>query len=133
MNLYTKVVYGSIGYTRTFQLILKQSPLIEVFRRVHTMMRDNFHLLHRTVRHAPPNLQNTLRQLRDMLEKDAAHEIHVGRTAYKLEDHFREGMRLLQTAKTMVMTALGQEGLLGDESDENAMVELEMEDLEVIE
>ena len=107
MNLYTKIVYRSIGYMWTFQLILKQSPLIEEFHKLHTMMRDNFHLSHHLVWHAPPNLQNTLRQLWDMPERDATHEIHIGREAYKLEDHFREGMHLLQTAKMMVMTALG--------------------------
>ncbi|KAI0688586.1 hypothetical protein BC835DRAFT_301430 [Cytidiella melzeri] len=63
MNLYIKVVYGSSGYARTFQLILKQSPLIEVFRQVHRTMQDNFHLLHHSVRHAPPDLRNTIQAL----------------------------------------------------------------------
>ncbi|KAI0085494.1 hypothetical protein BDY19DRAFT_996633 [Irpex rosettiformis] len=67
MNLYIKVVYGSSGYARTFQLILKQSPLIEMFRRLHRTMQDNFHLLHRS-----------------------AHEFHQGRKSYALEDYVRE-------------------------------------------
>ncbi|KAK7678135.1 hypothetical protein QCA50_018928 [Cerrena zonata] len=96
MNLYIKVIYSGVGYTRTFQLIIKQSPLIDIFRRVHTLMQDNFHLLHRSVRHAPPNLQNTLTVLQHLLEESKAHEVHLGRKAYKLMDHLREGMRMLQ-------------------------------------
>ena len=84
MNLYTKVriwkfgtaarslplsqvTYGGKGSNRSFQLVVKNSPLIETFRRVHTNIRENFHLLHRSVRHAPVNIQSTLGTLTQML------------------------------------------------------------------
>ncbi|KAI0074535.1 hypothetical protein K474DRAFT_1601263 [Panus rudis PR-1116 ss-1] len=74
MNLYTKVIYGSTGSTRTFELVLKQSPLIELFRHVHRLMQDNLHVLHRTVRHARPDLRSTIQVLRNLLEESKAHE-----------------------------------------------------------
>ncbi|KAF8973352.1 hypothetical protein BDZ97DRAFT_1648916, partial [Flammula alnicola] len=52
MNLYTKIIYGSSGSAQTYELILKQSPLIEVFQHVHTLIQNNFHLLYRSTRHA---------------------------------------------------------------------------------
>src|ERR1700723_3874739 len=100
MNLYTKVVYGSSGPARTFQLILKQSPLIETFRHVHLIVQDNFHLLHRTVRHAPPDIRNTLKVLCEMLEQHQAYEFVHDRTACDLTNHLTDGMHVLQTEKT---------------------------------
>ncbi|KAH7906214.1 hypothetical protein BJ138DRAFT_1223402 [Hygrophoropsis aurantiaca] len=123
MNLYTKVVYGSSGSARTFELILKQSPLIEIFRRVHVLIQDNFHMLHRSVRHAPPNLKNTLSVLCALLEKHKAHEIVPNRNTSPeaLKDHFKDGMLVLQTQK-------GNQAQGEDEDD--ARGELEFEDLE---
>ncbi|KIJ31748.1 hypothetical protein M422DRAFT_124782, partial [Sphaerobolus stellatus SS14] len=43
-NLYTKVVYGGQFSNRTLQLMLKQSPLIEVFRGVHHLVADWLHI-----------------------------------------------------------------------------------------
>ncbi|PSS32232.1 hypothetical protein PHLCEN_2v2001 [Hermanssonia centrifuga] len=124
MNLYTKVVYSGSGSSRTFQLVLKQSPLIQVFRQVHTLMQDNFFLLHRTVRHAPSDLRNTIKALCDELERNKAHEYNENRqTAPDLIDHFREGMRILQTTKTTPST---------DDSANDFAGELELDDLEVI-
>ncbi|KAI0750575.1 hypothetical protein BC629DRAFT_1584883 [Irpex lacteus] len=87
MNLYIKVVYSSTGYARTFQLILKQSPLIEVFRQIHRTMQDNFHLLHRSIRHAPPDLTNTINTLCDLLQENKAHVVDESRSSYNLVDH----------------------------------------------
>ncbi|KAI0257815.1 hypothetical protein BC834DRAFT_809974, partial [Gloeopeniophorella convolvens] len=45
-NMYTKVIYSGSGQTRTLQLVIKHSPLIEIFRSVSTVVQDNFALLH---------------------------------------------------------------------------------------
>ena len=135
----SKVVYGSSGYTRTFQLILKQSPLIEVFRHLHRTMQDNFHLLHRSVRHAPPNQQNSIQALCALLRNNKAHEFERGRTSYKLTDHMDEGINKMQSTTT---SSIGDEMGSGVEPEYSAIldgiekeadgveVELELDDLE---
>ncbi|KAI0717551.1 hypothetical protein C8T65DRAFT_804900 [Cerioporus squamosus] len=135
MNLFTKVVYGSSGYTRTFQLIIKQSPLIELFRTVHTLFQDNFHLLHRSVRHAPPDIKSTINILLDELEKHEAHVYKPNRTAdAKLTDHLREGMYILQTTTGILRddNTAGQEDDLEAEDKEDIDVEVEVDDLEAM-
>ncbi len=136
MNLFTKVVYGSSGYTRTFQLIIKQSPLIELFRKVHTLFQDNFHLVHRSVRHAPPDTASTLKVLLDELKKSDVHAFKPERRAeVKLEDHLREGMYILQTS-TRIMRGAEAEDAAGDEDtndDEDEDMELDIDDLEAAE
>ncbi|THH23068.1 hypothetical protein EUX98_g8113 [Antrodiella citrinella] len=131
MNLFTKVVYGSSGYTRTLLLIIKQSPLIETFRKIHTLMQDNFHLLHRSVRHAPPNIQNTITALRELLEKTNGHLFSPDRIeglTVSLMDHYSDGMYKLQT------TPIGKKGglVIDGEADEEMGIEeeLDIDDLE---
>ncbi|KAI0683240.1 hypothetical protein BC835DRAFT_1409447 [Cytidiella melzeri] len=127
MNLYIKVVYGSSGYARTFQLILKQSPLIEVFRRIHQTMQDNFHLLHRSVRHAPPDLTNTIQALCDLLRKNKAHEFDDSRKSYDLKHHMNDGLYLLQSTVT---NKLSTEETAGEIEDIDVDDELGVDDLE---
>ncbi|KAI0691137.1 hypothetical protein BC835DRAFT_1417357 [Cytidiella melzeri] len=127
MNLYIKVVYGSSGYARTFQLILKQSPLIEVFRRIHQTMQDNFHLLHRSVRHAPPDLTNTIQALCDLLRKNKAHKFDDSRKSYDLKHHMNDGLYLLQSTVT---NKLSTEETAGEIEDIDVDDELGVDDLE---
>lgn len=130
MNLYIKVIYGGAGYTRTWQLVLKQSPLIEVFRKIHTNMRNNFFLLNRTIRHAPPSSAGTIEVLCDQLKKHRAHEFQSGRSAAtKQRDHFREGMRILQMEKLAAAGVFGDEHE-GDNSDLTAE-DITTDDLEI--
>ncbi|KAI0083556.1 hypothetical protein BDY19DRAFT_1079007 [Irpex rosettiformis] len=133
MNLYIKVVYGSSGYTRTFQLILKQSPLIEIFRHLHRTMQDNFHLLHRSVRHAPQSQQNTLQALCTLLCTNKAYEIEDGRKSYELIDHVHEGIYKLQssgTVATVEMTGPEDGNVFSDDTEKDEEAEVEIDDLE---
>ncbi|KAI0779057.1 hypothetical protein BC629DRAFT_1289968, partial [Irpex lacteus] len=138
MNLYIKVVYGSSGYTRTFQLVLKQSPLIEIFRKLHHTMQDNFHLTSRTVRHAPQNQLNTLQALCTMLHVNKAYEYQKDRKSYELTDHVREGIYKLQTSASAEIpqpeaSGIGIEGTAaseGNDDDKDEEAEVEIDDLE---
>ncbi|KAI0090786.1 hypothetical protein BDY19DRAFT_1035348 [Irpex rosettiformis] len=134
MNLYIKVVYGSSGYTRTFQLILKQSPLIEVFRHLHRTMQDSFHLPHRSVRHAPQSQENTLQALCALLCANKAYEFEDNRKSYELTDHVHEGIYKLQSSATIVTMAekSGSEGesVFTDDAEKDDEAEVEIDDLE---
>ena len=54
-------------------------------------MQDNFHLLHRSVRHAQPDLSNTIQALCDQLKEYQAYEFHDGRSSYDLKHHVSIG------------------------------------------
>ncbi|KIJ35147.1 hypothetical protein M422DRAFT_181128, partial [Sphaerobolus stellatus SS14] len=72
-NLYTKVVYGGRFSNRTLQLMLKQSPLIEIFRRVHHLVDDWLHITKRSKKHAPSDMKNTLKSLCNYMAEGKAH------------------------------------------------------------
>lgn len=127
-----QVVYSSTGYARTFQLILKQSPLIEVFRRIHRTMQDNFHLLHRSIRHAPPDLTNTINALCDLLQENKAHIMDESRSSYNLVDHVSMGLYKLQTS-TMLnsIDGTGVDNEDNEETGDGEPDETEEADLEI--
>jgi hypothetical protein len=101
---------------------------------VHTNIRDNFQLFHRSVRHAPVSLQSTLETLTELLRKNHAHEsaTQVG-VEYKdtahLDDHFRQGMEIFLNEKTVQFGA--DDGNEGDVIEDNSIIsaELELEDI----
>ena len=68
-----------------------------MFRQIHTSMQDHFHLLHRSIRHAPTSLKSTLDALGVLLEEGHTHSVEESRQARKIMDHLREGMRIFQT------------------------------------
>lgn len=128
------MTYSGKGSNRSFQLVVKNSPLIETFRRVHTNIRDNFHLLHRSVRHSPANLKATLEKLTQMLQTHRAHEcaVRVGDEyieTVKLDDHYQLGMVSLHREKNVQFGAdsSNDEGDIEDSTLNS--VDLELEDI----
>ena len=103
---------------------------------MHTNIRENFHLLHRSVRHAPVNLQSTLGTLTQMLQKYRGHE-SITRVGFEymeteeLEDHFQQGMFSLMKEKNVVF---GIDGSNEEDIEERTLIstELELEDMEHI-
>ena len=84
------------------------------------MIEDNFHLLHRSVRHAPPSLQNTMKVLLAHLEEERAHENGVFRgIEHPVPDYYMTGIELLQTDK------MGTDTI----EDEEIATELELDDI----
>jgi hypothetical protein len=83
-------------------------------------------MLHRSVRHAPPNLTTTIKVLCDGLKKNQAHSFDPLRQVAKLLHHLQEGEWQIQTEKGND-TGIGME--LGDEGESGAIVE--MDDLEI--
>jgi hypothetical protein len=121
----SQVVYAGSGKARTLPLVIKQSPLIEIFWSIHVLIQDNFHMLHRSVCHAPPDLTTTIKVLCNGLKKYQAHKSDSARQAtVKLIHHFQVGMKRIQTEKNnRVRMELGDEG--GDTG-----MAIEMDDLE---
>ncbi|KAI0258559.1 hypothetical protein BC834DRAFT_835342 [Gloeopeniophorella convolvens] len=133
-NLYTKVVYSGTGSSSTLTLVIKQSPLIQIFRSAHTVIQDNFALLHRSTRHAPQDLTNTLDILCKSLEKHHAHSIdnsRHGEGIYKVNDYIQMGMlRMLQGP---LVEAIGENAGGGDDNDEETALldDISNDDLDI--
>lgn len=72
-NLYTKVVYGGKFSNCTLHLMIKQSPLIEVFCSVHYLIEDWLHITKHTKNHVSHNMENILRRLMMYMKEGNAH------------------------------------------------------------
>ncbi len=99
-------------------------------------MQDNFHLLNRSVRHAPQNQENTLQALCALLRTNNAYELKDGRKSYELTDHVREGIYKLQsTASASILQPGGDDDAAAEADGETAGAddepEVEIDDLEV--
>ncbi|KAG2028921.1 hypothetical protein BDR03DRAFT_882337 [Suillus americanus] len=99
-NLYTKVIYRGGGPNGTIEHIIKESPLIEVYRNCHVVIENGFHLQHQTIRHAQPEMMNTIRKLSTRIKENYAHIKKEGRKAlWSIPDQINEGMVLMQEQK----------------------------------
>jgi hypothetical protein len=113
---------------------MKNSPLIEIFRKVHISIQDNFYLVHRSVCHAPANLSNTLDKLTGLLQKHHAYE-NLARVATAdtapLPDHFRRGMLIMQKEKSVQFGTSGNddEGESNMEDSSHNAGNLELDDI----
>ncbi|KIJ27529.1 hypothetical protein M422DRAFT_62013 [Sphaerobolus stellatus SS14] len=92
-NKYTKVIYGGKFSNRTLHLMIKQSPLIEVFRGVHHLVEDWLHIAKRTKKHADRNMENTLKKLSMYMKDGQAHVQIPGRkdVSFEVPDQQRVG------------------------------------------
>ena len=80
-------------------------------------------MLHRSIRHAPPNLTITIKILCDGLKKHHAYDIDKHQQVPKLFHHFQEGVWRIQNEKNnepALTMGLEEEGII-----------VEMEDLEI--
>ena len=97
---------------------------------MHTNIHENFHLLHRSVRHTPVNLHSTLETLTRMLQNHRAHEsaIRIGvkyKETEELDDHLLKGIQILSMEKNNQFGADGG----NEECDIEISAELELEDI----
>ncbi|KAG1754913.1 uncharacterized protein EDB91DRAFT_1042621, partial [Suillus paluster] len=99
-NLYTKVIFRGGGPNGTLDHIIKESPLIEVYRSCHVTMENAFHLQHHTIRHAPPDMTKTIQKLTARIKQKNSHTKKEGRSAlHSIPDQIAAGMVLIQEQK----------------------------------
>ncbi|KIM55070.1 hypothetical protein SCLCIDRAFT_17457 [Scleroderma citrinum Foug A] len=72
-NLYTKVIFSGTGPNQTIKHIIKESPLIEVYRHCHVTVENAFHLQYRTLHHSPPDMTKTIQRLAARIKEKGAH------------------------------------------------------------
>lgn len=108
---------------KTKELIIKQSPLIELFSAARRNAAVEYVLTYVYTKHARPDLTQTLTALIERLRSRKPYEFHHdGRHApYEVPDVFLEGF--------MLMGGLDNVGEEDDDSQEDEGPGLEMEDL----
>ena len=118
-----QVIYAGSGPNRTIDYICQQSPLIEVFRSCHVIVKSVFQLTHRTLKHTPPDMSMMIERLRLYMQPTSCHEFQKGRVVEReIVDCIMKGMQAVHARKTV---------LPEDESQENTPSEgLEAADLE---
>ncbi|KAJ8072093.1 hypothetical protein PM082_015651 [Marasmius tenuissimus] len=97
-NLFLKRIYGGKFSNHTKHNILKESPLIGVFRNVRIQVQKMFRMTKSTTRHSSPKMAWTLQKLAvrySELQKNVFVKGHT--TLYSIPDKLSEGIYLAQT------------------------------------
>ncbi|KII86190.1 hypothetical protein PLICRDRAFT_114375, partial [Plicaturopsis crispa FD-325 SS-3] len=103
--------------------IIKESPLIEVYKNTRIQFERMFCLDHRTIRHSPPRMRRTFELLAAYMRNSQTNTYVRGRkSAYSVPDAMEKGMHAMMTA---VHLSRGDDGEWVDVLDED---ELEVED-----
>ncbi|KAG1829034.1 hypothetical protein DFJ58DRAFT_719737 [Suillus subalutaceus] len=117
-NLCTKVIFAGTGPNCTIDHIIKQSPLIEVFRNCHVIMENAVYLKNRTIRHTHPDMAATIEKLRSHIQSTSSYMISQNRSAKRIiEDQIAVGMKLIQQKK---VHTLDRDGLMLEHSSVDA-------------
>ena len=99
--LYTKVVFGGEGSNHTLAQIIKESPLIQIFRDIHLLFEKHLFLNHLTKRHGEPDMTLTYDEVLKHLAEEKAHIFVPGRrSAYSIPDWDSVGLNLLMSSST---------------------------------
>ncbi|TFY58642.1 hypothetical protein EVJ58_g6297 [Rhodofomes roseus] len=99
-NLYTKHIHGGEFSNRTLDYLLKESGLIDIYRKSQVNIADNLCMTNRTINHAKPNMVETYKKVCNHMAANRTHEQVAGRTElYEVKDKLREGFGLIQKRK----------------------------------
>ncbi|KAK7682119.1 hypothetical protein QCA50_014705 [Cerrena zonata] len=125
-NLFTKTINGGDSSNYQKEHIIKESPLLEIYRNIQEQLQDMFESNQKGNLHSSPNMERTFQVLARYMEKTKASSVVPGRSAhYVVPDVMLEGMHILMT--TNVESADVDQDT-GDNEDESADKELEVED-----
>lgn len=116
-----QVIFAGTGSSRNITHIINESPLIELYRSCHVTVENGFHLKHLTIRHAPPNMTNTIAKLRREIENSSPHKFTAGRRVdFVVEDkisaaaHGWQNQRMKATDNENGVRGVEQDDLMDD-------------------
>jgi len=125
------VIFSGTGPTRTIDYIIRQSPLIDLYRGCHEVIKNNYFILARTRKHSLANYRRTFHRLLDHVEHHDPHTFHAGREAeYSFPDQLIRGAELLQAQSSLAVDAIAGEAEGVDDGDTEPR-ELRTEDFEM--
>jgi hypothetical protein len=81
--------------------MIKQLPLIEVFRTTHTVAEEWLHIKHWTNKHGSRYMHKTIVKLVQYMAQGGAHTFEMGcaQVYYQVVDQAQQGLYLLSTEK----------------------------------
>ncbi|KAF4566199.1 hypothetical protein EYR36_011614 [Pleurotus pulmonarius] len=116
-NLYTKAVYGGDGSNFTVERILKESPLIHIYRDAKTTMGENLNVDSLTSSHSYPDMRKTFAEVGKQLEVTSAYVYIAGRTTkLVIEDMVGKGLASLEADAAKDERSRMEEGAGGDDT-----------------
>ncbi len=100
-----QVVYGGDGSNYTVEHILKDSPLVQVYRDIKLSMGENLFTMKLSSAHSYPDMTKTYKKITTYLSQMAAHIFTPGRTCkYSTPDPISVGLEAID-AKGLGMDA----------------------------
>ncbi|KAF8152226.1 hypothetical protein B0H34DRAFT_821015, partial [Crassisporium funariophilum] len=96
-NLYTKDEHGGGSSNNTVDRIIKESPLVQIYRNIRVAVDKNFALTHLTTAHSDPDMTKTFNELQKHLTTVNSYKITPGRKSkYIIDDMIDRGRTLLK-------------------------------------
>ncbi|KAG6908018.1 hypothetical protein DXG01_006485 [Tephrocybe rancida] len=103
-NLYIKRIYGGKFSNHTKHNILKESPLIGVFKNTRIQVERMFRMFNKTTRHSRPDMIKTFAKLATHLKDNKSHVKRAGRsTLYSIPNYLAKGQHMSATQKATVI------------------------------
>ncbi|KAG1779313.1 hypothetical protein EV702DRAFT_1178476 [Suillus placidus] len=117
-NLFTKVINGGKGSNHTVPRIIMESPLIQIYRNLHTMFQNDFLHTHKTTQHGEANMSKTFQILCGHMSKHSVNEVVNGRGSHhSIPDILAKGQELMEKS-SMDNKDGEQEAAVGEGEDE---------------
>lgn len=99
LNLYVKWIHGGQGLNHTIERMIEESPLVEVYKGVHSQFEVMFCLDHKTSKHSPANMKLTFEKLGQYMAQYETNRFIAGwESLYKMIDTGQVGFRKIMLA-----------------------------------
>ncbi|KAJ3576948.1 hypothetical protein NP233_g92 [Leucocoprinus birnbaumii] len=119
--LYIKHIHGGQFSNRTVERIIKESPLIEIYKSICQQFEDMFCLEHRTSHYTPANMKNTFAKLAEYMRKEETSVFITGRKAdHEVQDTVAVGCHKLLEGEVDLDVV--------DQSEDTSGIEIEVDD-----
>lgn len=90
------MINGGTGPNRNVDRIILESPLVQVYRNLHTAFEKNFMHAHLTSQHAEANMAKTFHEVCKHLSEHSPHTVQAGRKSlYIIPDLMSQGVGLM--------------------------------------
>lgn len=121
-NYRHKHVHMSSGSNNSLEQIIKRSPLIGLFAKVHDIVESVFDISPGTSKHTRPDMTATVLKLADTMRLHDAHQFQMGRRAsYHVPNSWKQG--LVKIRVELAANVAANKTDLDDNEDESEMTD----------
>ena len=111
---------------KTVENILKESPLVEMYRQLGKMIERNFYTTKKTTKHQSPDMKKTFKEILSRMETNGTHVMKTERESeFRVNRNLERGLESIQ--KTAKVRAAANQSNEGMQHEELEMVEDEAE------